>query len=450
MFSAQQDNKDSIYGTRILPNDIEAEQAVLGSMFFGSDAVSTAYESLKPEDFYRGDNRAIFEAMIELFMNNIPVDLVTLKDKLDEKGLTEQVGGKQYLVVLAGAVSTSANLSHYIKIIEKKSTLRKLIQASTDISKDSYDGTKELEEIIENAEKSIFNIVQNRNSGDFSSINEILIDSVSKIEEVYINKGNVSGIATGFIDFDNKTAGLQPSDLILIAARPSMGKTAFALNIAQNVSVRKGLSTAIFSLEMSKAQLVSRLLCAEAMIDSHKLRTGDLAPEDWEKIAEAIGPLGSAPIYIDDTPGISISELRAKCRRLKMEKGLDLIMIDYLQLMSGSRKNESRQQEISEISRSLKAVAREMNAPVIALSQLSRACETRTDHRPMLSDLRESGAIEQDADLVAFIYRDEYYHPDTEKKGQAEVIISKQRNGPTGTVDLLYLDNYTKFVNIQR
>lgn len=441
---------DNVISARIPPNDQEAEQAVLGSMFFGTEAISLAYESLKPDDFYRADNKAVFEAMIELFLKNIPVDLITLKDNLDSKGLTAQIGGKEYILVLASSVSTSANLEHYIKIMQKKATLRKLIDAAGTISKESYEGSKELEEIIDIAEKSIFDIVQNQDTGDFSHIHEVLVESVDKIEEIYLNKGNVSGIPTGFADFDNKTAGLQPSDLILIAARPSMGKTAFALNIAQNVAVRKGYSTAVFSLEMSKAQLVTRLLCAESMIDSHKLRTGELDVTDWEKLADAIGPLSAAPIYIDDTPGISVGELRAKCRRLKMEKGLDLIIIDYLQLMSGTKKNESRQQEISEISRSLKAIAREMQAPVIALSQLSRACESRTDHRPMLSDLRESGAIEQDADLVAFLYRDEYYHPDSEKKGQAEVIIAKQRNGPTGTVDLMYLGSQTKFVNMQK
>ncbi|MDR2899165.1 MAG: replicative DNA helicase [Clostridiales bacterium] len=437
--------------TRIPPNDIEAEQAVLGSMFFGQDAISVAYEKLKPEDFYRADNRVIFEAMIDLYVHNIPVDFVTLRSKLDELQLTEQAGGREYLIMLTGYVSTSANILHYIKIIEKMAMRRRLIQAGQDITTGGYDYGKEIDEVVEDAEKAIFNISQNRNTSDFVTLRDALVDSIEEIEKVYKNKGASSGISTGFADFDRMTAGLHPSDLVLIAARPSVGKTALALKIAQNVAVRQGVPTAIFSLEMSSMQLVNRLLCAEAMIDSHKLRTGELDPTDWEKIVSAVGPLGDAPLYIDDTPGITTQELRSKCRKLKLEKGLELIVIDYLQLMSGSKRtSESRQQEISEISRNLKAIAREMKAPVIALSQLSRAVESRADHRPMLSDLRESGAIEQDADVVSFLYRDEYYNPDTEKKNIAEVIIAKQRNGPTGTVELMYLNQYTKFVSIDK
>lgn len=435
---------------RIPPNDTEAEQAVLSCMLYDKEAVSMAYESLKGEDFYKPTHKELFDSMIELFIKNTPVDAVTLKSKLEEKGVLVQIGGMEYLTVLASGYYTSANIKHYIKIIEEKSILRRLIKATAEISTQGYEGKEEVGIILDNAEKSIFDISQNRNSAEFAHIRDVLIGSVDKIEEIFLNKEKITGLPTGFADLDYKTAGLQPSDLILIAARPSVGKTAFALNIAQYVSVRKKRPTAIFSLEMSKEQLVNRLLCCEAMVDAQRLRTGDLRDEDWSKIVEAMEPLSNAELYIDDTPSISIAELRAKCRRLKLEKGLDLIVIDYLQLMSGSGRNESRQQEISEISRSLKALAREMNAPIIALSQLSRACETRADHRPMLSDLRESGAIEQDADVVAFLYRDEYYHPDTEQKGQAEVIIAKQRNGPTGTVNLMYLGQYTKFVSLER
>ncbi len=341
-------------------------------------------------------------------------------------------------------MSTSANIKHYAKIVQEKSILRKLIVTANNINRESYEGKNSIDNIIENAEKNLLNIVQNRTKEDFYPIQEILVSSIETIEKIIKNKGELTGISTGFKDLDRKTAGLQNSDLILIAARPSMGKTAFALNIARYVTVKEKVSTAIFSLEMSKEQLVNRILCSEARIDAQNFRTGDLQDKDFVSIAEATSILSEAPLYIDDTPGISIMELRAKCRRLKIEKNLGLVIIDYLQLMSGNSK-ESRQQEISEISRSLKALAREIEAPIIALSQLSRACETRADHRPMLSDLRESGAIEQDADIVMFLYRDEYYNPDTEKKNQAELIIAKQRNGPTGTVDLAWLGQYTKF-----
>ncbi len=436
--------------SRIPPNDIEAEQAVLSSMLFDKEAVSIAYEAIKGDDFYQPNNKAIFESMIELFVKNVPVDIVTVKNRLTEKGVLEQVGGMEYLTVLAGGYYTSAHIKQYSKIIEQKSILRRLIKASNEILSESFQGSEPVDVILENAEKSIFEISQNINSKEFSHINEILVESVNKIEQIYMSKAKITGLETGFVDFDYKTAGLQPSDLILIAARPSMGKTAFALNIAQHVAVRKNIPTAIFSLEMSKEQLVNRLLCSEAMIDAQKLRTGDLDDNDWTKIIDALEPLSKATLYIDDTPGISVTEIRAKCRRLKLEKGLGLIVIDYLQLMSGSTKTESRQQEISEISRSLKAIAREIEAPVIALSQLSRACEARADHRPMLSDLRESGAIEQDADVVSFLYRDEYYHEDSEDKGIAEVIIAKQRNGPTGTVKLRWLGQFTRFVSAER
>ena len=447
---AEANNNENAYVHHIPPHDQEAEQAVLGCMIFDSDGISAAFESLSGDDFYRPDHKIIFESIIELFSEGVQTDIITLKSRLEKKGVFEQVGGMNYIAELAGMVSTSARIKDYIKIVYDKSVLRKLIKASGDISASSYEGKQDVEEIVNNAEESIFNIVQNRHSDDFSHINDVLISSIDKIEEIYYSKSKITGIETGFKDFDFKTAGLHPSDLILIAARPSMGKTAFALNIAQHAAVDNKKSTAIFSLEMSKEQLVNRLLCSQAMLDSQKLRTGGLEQDDWSKIAQAMGELSEAPIYINDVPGINAMQLRAMCRKLKLEKGLDLIVIDYLQLMSGHGKNDSRQQEISEISRSLKAIAREMEAPVIALSQLSRACEARADHRPMLSDLRESGAIEQDADVVAFLYRDEYYNPDTEKKNQAEVIIAKQRNGPVGTVDLVWLGAYTKFVDMER
>jgi len=436
--------------TRVPPNDIEAEQAVLSSMLFDRDAIIASHEILRGDDFYRPDHKAIFDAMIALFEQNVPVDAVTLKDKLTRLGVLEQVGGADYLAVLATGFYTSANIRHYAKIVEEKSTLRKLILAANEISNEGFAAAQPVPEILESAEKRIFDIAQGRNSGEFSHIGDVLVSATARIEKAYSSKVHITGLATHFAEFDEMTAGLQTSDLILIAARPSMGKTAFALNIAQNIAVRQNVPTAIFSLEMAKEQLVNRLLCAEASVDSQRLRTGDLEDSDFEKIVGALPALSHSPIYIDDTPAASPADIRAKCRRLKLEKGLGLIVIDYLQLMNGAGRAESRQQEISEISRSLKAIAREMEAPLVALSQLSRAPESRADHRPMLSDMRESGAIEQDADVVAFLYRDEYYHPDTEKHGIAEIIIAKQRNGPTGTIELAWLNNYTKFGNLER
>ncbi len=432
---------------RLLPHDDDAEKAVLSSMLYDREAIGTAMEILKKEDFYRPENQLAFGAMVSLFIANSPVDPVTLKDKLSESGEATEMG--VLVAKIAASFSTSAHIKEYSKIVEEHAIFRKLIKASGDIQAECYEAKEGLAQILDKAEKRIFDIVQDRNSQDFAHINDILVTVLHSIEETAKNQGKITGVPTGFLDFDLKTAGLQPSDLVLIAARPSMGKTALILNIAQNAAVRNAIPTAIFSLEMSKEQLANRLVSAEAMLDSQKIRTGSLLDEDWAKISMAVGSLSNAPLYIDDTPGISIGELRAKCRRLKLEKGLGLVMIDYLQLMSGSGgKNESRQQEISEISRALKSVAREIKAPVIACSQLSRACEARADHRPMLSDLRESGAIEQDADVVTFLYRDEYYNPDTEHKGLAELIIAKQRNGPTGTAMLRYLGEYTRFVNI--
>ncbi len=432
------------------PNNSEAEQAVLSSMMLEMDSAIYAHEHLQKDDFYRPDHQIIFAAMEELLIENEPVDIVTVKDKLEQNGLLKKVGGIEFLTLLANNFYTSANLKQYVKIIKDKSILRRLIKISSQISLSSYEAKDSVELILEGAEKSIFNIIQNRDSAEFAQLNEVLVEAIDNIEKIFYSKEKITGIPTGFIDFDSKTAGLQNSDLILLAARPSMGKTAFALNIAQYAALQKKVPVAIFSLEMSKTQLANRLLCAQAMIDAQNLRTGNISQDDWSKIALALAPLSNAPIFIDDTPAISSAQLRAKCRKLKLEKNIGLVVIDYLQLMSGSGRSDSRQQEISEISRSLKSIAREINVPIIALSQLSRACEARADHRPMLSDLRESGAIEQDADVVAFLYRDEYYNPDTDKKNQAELIIAKQRNGPTGTIDLLWSSAYTKFMNMDR
>ena len=429
------------------PHDDAAELAVLGAMFLDREAASLALEMLTGEDFYRPDHRQVFEAAEELYHSGVPIDMITVKNKLEEKQVFEQIGGLPFLANISTSVGSSANMRHYAAIVEEKSVLRRLIRTANNISQMSYEGKTDVNAIMDTAEKGIFDIMQNRHSDQFHHIRDIAVDSIEKIEDIYRSKGKLTGVPTGFVDFDQKTAGLQKSDLILLAARPSMGKTAFALNIIQNAAIRSNVPTAVFSLEMSREQLVNRMLCSEAMLDAQRLRTGELTDSDWADLIQAMGPLSQAPIYIDDTPGVTPMEVRSKCRRLKVEKGLGLIVIDYLQLMSGNSRNDSRQQEISEISRALKAIAREMEAPVIALSQLSRACEQRADHRPMLSDLRESGAIEQDADVVAFLYRDEYYFPDTEKKNQAELIIAKQRNGPTGTVDLTWVGQYPKFGN---
>ena len=432
------------------PHDDAAELAVLGAMFLDREAASLALEMLTGEDFYRPDHRQVFEAAEELYHSGVPIDMITVKNKLEEKQVFEQIGGLPFLANISTSVGSSANMRHYAAIVEEKSVLRRLIRTANNISQMSYEGKTDVNAIMDTAEKGIFDIMQNRHSDQFHHIRDIAVDSIEKIEDIYRSKGKLTGVPTGFVDFDQKTAGLQKSDLILLAARPSMGKTAFALNIIQNAAIRSNVPTAVFSLEMSREQLVNRMLCSEAMLDAQRLRTGELTDSDWADLIQAMGPLSQAPIYIDDTPGVTPMEVRSKCRRLKVEKGLGLIVIDYLQLMSGNSRNDSRQQEISEISRSLKAIAREMEAPVIALSQLSRACEQRADHRPMLSDLRESGAIEQDADVVAFLYRDEYYFPDTEKKNQAELIIAKQRNGPIGTVNLGWRPELTRFVNMAK
>lgn len=435
---------------KIPPHSIEAEQSVLGAMLLDREAIITVSEHIKPEDFYRDSHREVYEAVIELFDKGEPVDLVTLSEQLKQRSTLEAVGGIAFLTDISSSVPTIANADHYARIIQEKALLRKLIKACGEISNMSFEAAEEAAQIIEFAEKGIFDISQKRTSKGFVPLKDILVSSFDRIEELYSTKGRLTGVPTGFIDIDSKTSGLQKSDLILVAARPSMGKTAFALNIAQYAALITRIPVAIFSLEMSKEQLVNRMICAEANIDSHKLRTGNLGDDDWPKLAEAVGRFSKTNIYIDDTPGITVTEMRSKCRRLKLERGLELILIDYLQLMQGSSRAESRQQEISEISRSLKALAREMECPVLAMSQLSRAPEMRSEHRPMLSDLRESGAIEQDADVVMFLYRDEYYHADTEKKGIAEVILAKQRNGPTGIVELVWLDKFTKFADMAK
>ena len=433
-----------------VPHDADAEQAVLSSILMDKDAAAEAFELIKADDFYSPENMEVFRAALQLYTKGDPIYVLTVKNQLEENGVFAEIGGVETLANIAAAVGSSVNVKSYAKIVEEKSVLRRLIKLSGELSEISYKGADDINVILDKAEKGIFDVMQNRNTDSFASIMDVAYNTFSNIEKIYNSNEKITGISTGFTDFDAKTAGLQKSDLILIAARPSMGKTAFVLNVAQYAAVRDHVPVAIFSLEMSKEQLVNRMLCAEALVDAQKVRTGELNSDDWSKLVESMGVLSEAPIYIDDTPGITAMEIRAKCRRLKIEKGLGLVVIDYLQLMSGSGRSDSRQQEISEISRSLKAIAREIEAPVIALSQLSRACEARSDHRPMLSDLRESGAIEQDADLVAFLYRDEYYFPEkTEKKNQAELIIAKQRNGPTGTVNLTWLGQYTKFANME-
>ena len=436
---------------RVMPNSLEAEQSVIGSMIMDQDAIVTAMEILLQEDFYHKQYGILFDAMIELYSSGQPVDLVTLQNKLKEKDVPQEVSSLEFVGELVRAVPTSANVKYYCNIVKENSMKRKLIRVTEEIENESYAGKESLESVLDKTEHDIFALLSSRTGGDYVPIRQVVMNALEKIEKASQQDGNVTGIPTGFIDLDYRTAGLQPSDLVLIAARPSMGKTAFVLNIAQYVAFHENMCTAIFSLEMSKEQLVNRLFSLESRVDAQALRTGNLSDADWAKLVEGAGIIGDSELIIDDTPGISISEMRSKCRKYKLEHDLKLIIIDYLQLMSGSgRSTDSRQQEISDISRSLKALARELNVPVLALSQLSRAVEQRPDHRPMLSDLRESGAIEQDADVVMFIYRDDYYNKDTELKGISEIIIAKQRNGPIGTVNLAWLPEYTKFANLER
>ncbi len=436
---------------RSMPNSKEAEQSVIGSMIIDRDAVIMASEILVREDFYYQDCGILFEAMVELYNEEQPIDVVTLQNRLREKDVPEQLKDIGFVGELVTSVPTSANIKHYANIVKEKSMLRRLIKVNEEIANQCYLGRDSLEDIMAVTEKKIFDLLQNKSGSDYVPIKTVVINALERIEQASRMKGNVTGIATGFADLDYRTSGLQNSDLVLVAARPSMGKTAFVLNIAQYVTFHNNLCTAIFSLEMSKEQLVNRLFSLESRVDAQLLRSGSLADSDWEKLIEGAGTIGRSKLIIDDTPGISISELRSKCRKYKLEHDLKLIIIDYLQLMSGSgRSSDSRQQEISDISRSLKGLARELNVPVVALSQLSRQVEQRPDHRPMLSDLRESGAIEQDADVVMFIYRDDYYNKDTPDKNIAEIIIAKQRNGPIGTINLVWLPQYTKFANMEK
>ena len=433
---------------KVPPHDTEAEQAVIGSMLTDKEAIISAIEVLKEEDFYREDNRIIYHAILNLYNRAEPVDIITLKAELSSLGQLDAVGGIEFLATLPDKVPTTANVEKYIKIVEEKSILRNLLKTANEIIQLGYDETQDVDMIMDQAEKKIFNTIQSRNQKGYSSMKDILVDTFTELEQLYNQKQHITGVPTGFADLDYKTAGLHNSDLILVAARPAMGKSAFALNIASYAATRAKIPVMIFSLEMSKEQMANRILCSEAMVDSNKVRTGKIDDDEWTKLAEASGELSEAQIFIDDTPGISIMEIRAKCRKLKLEKDLGLVVIDYLQLVQGSgKRGSSREQEIAEISRSLKILAKEINVPVIALSQLSRAPEQRPDHRPMLSDLRESGSIEQDADIVMFLYRDDYYNEDSEKKNIAEVILAKHRSGSTGTVELLWLGNYTKFAN---
>ena len=437
---------------RVMPHSVEAEQSVVGAMLMDKDAITTASEIVSGQDFYQSAYGVIFDSMVELFNEGKPVDLITLQERLKEKDVPAEIASLEFVRDLVTAVPTSANVKYYAEIVADKAMMRRLIKLNEEIANTCYAGKESLEAVLEKTEKSVFDLLQQRNTGEYVPIKQVVLNALEKIEKASKSKGTVTGIPTGFIDLDYKLSGLQPSDLVLVAARPSMGKTAFVLNIAQYMAFKKDKCVAIFSLEMSKEQLVNRLFSLESQVDAQALRTGNMKDSDWEKLIEGAGIIGKSKMIIDDTPGISVSELRSKCRKYKLEHGLDIIIIDYLQLMTGSvgKSSESRQQEISEISRSLKGLARELNVPVVALSQLSRAVESRPDKRPMLSDLRESGAIEQDADVVMFIYRDEYYNKDSEYKKQAEIIIAKQRNGPVGTVHLAWLGEYTKFANLSR
>ena len=437
---------------RVMPHSIEAEQSVVGAMLMDKDAITTAGEIISGDDFYQASYGVIFDSMIELFNEGKPVDLITLQEYLKEKDVPPEISSMEFARDLLMGTQTSANIKSYAEIVREKSIMRRLIKVNEETANACYLQNQPLEEILEDAQKQVFALAETGNSEEYVPIKQVVLNALDVIERASKTKGTVTGIPTGFIDLDYKLSGLQRSDLVLIAARPSMGKTAFVLNIAQHVAFRQNKAVAIFSLEMSKEQLVNRLFSLESHVDAQILRTGNLSDTDWEKLIEGAGTIGSSRMIIDDTSAITISEMRSKCRKYKLEMGLDLIIIDYLQLMSGSnsRKNESRQQEISEISRSLKGLARELNVPVLALSQLSRAVEQRPDHRPMLSDLRESGAIEQDADVVMFIYRDDYYNKDTENKNMAEIIIAKQRNGPIGTVNLVWMPEYTRFVNAKK
>ncbi len=437
---------------RLPPQQIEAEQAVLGAMLISEDAVAEALEILEAEDFYRSAHQSIYRAMREVYEAGQPVDIITVAAALRTlDDALESVGGAEYLADLAAAMPTALHVVQYAQIVREKALLRRIIAAASQIAEAGYSGEASATDVLADAEKVILELSQYQKTRDFTHISDVLESTFERIEQLYASDGNITGVPTGYSELDRMTSGFQKSDLIIVAARPSVGKTAFALNVAQNVAVRSGLPVAIFSLEMSKDQLVQRMLCAEAYIDGHKLRNGTLEDEDWPKLSMGVSTLSNSPIYIDDSPGITVPEMRSKLRRLKMEHGLGFVVIDYLQLIHGRRSSgENRQQEISEISRSLKQLARELEVPIVALAQLSRSVEQRQDKRPMLSDIRESGSIEQDADIVAFLYRDDYYDPETDKQNIIEIIIAKQRNGPTGKIELVFLKNYNKFVNLER
>ncbi|TFD96585.1 replicative DNA helicase [Jeotgalibacillus sp. R-1-5s-1] len=439
------------FADRMPPQNIEAEMAVLGAIFLEPQSLISAQEILMPEDFYRSAHQRIFEVMVRLSDRGKAIDLVTVTEELSAMKELEDVGGISYLTDLAGFVPTAANVEYYAHIVEEKALLRRLIRTATTIAQDGYAREDEVENLLAEAERNIMEVANRKNTSAFHSMKDVLVRTYDNIEMLNSTKGDITGIATGFNELDRMTAGFQRNDLIIVAARPSVGKTAFALNIAQNVATKTGENVAIFSLEMGAEQLVMRMLCAEGNINAQNLRTGALTDEDWRKLTMAMGSLSNAGIYIDDTPGVRVQDIRAKCRRLKQEHGLGMILIDYMQLIHGTGKpGENRQQEVSEISRSLKGLARELEVPLIALSQLSRGVESRQDKRPMMSDLRESGSIEQDADIVAFLYRDDYYDKESENQNTIEIIIAKQRNGPVGTVSLAFIKEYNKFVNLER
>jgi len=433
---------------KLPPYNLEAEQAVLGAILLDHTAIYKALEIFDPEDFYRKSHQKIFDAMLELIDRSEAVDLLLLRDELDRRKELDEIGGPAYLAALVDQVPTAANIEFHAKIVHEKAVARNLLNASIEIATRCYDDAEDVNDILEDAEQKIFTIAEGKVKQGFTPLSIIVKESYEKIEALAERKSSVTGVPTGFRDLDYMTSGLQPSDLIIIAARPSMGKTALCLNMAQHIGVREQTATAIFSLEMSKEQLGIRLLCAESRLNSHNVRIGDIQAEDWERLAHASEMLSQAPIYIDDTAALSILEMRAKAKRLKIEKGLGVVIVDYLQLMQPRARHENRQQEITEISRSLKALAKELHVPVIALSQLSRAVEQRADKRPQLSDLRESGAIEQDADVVIFIYRPEIYFDDA-PEGIAEIIIGKQRNGPVGSLQLAFIKEYTRFANLE-
>lgn len=433
---------------RVPPHNLEAEQSVLGSLLIDRNALSEVSGRLKPDSFYLEKHQEIFEAIMTLFEDSLPVDVVTVAEILSRRGTLEKVGDVEYIANLATSVPTTANIRYYSGIIEDKALLRKLITVSGEIAGHGLSGSLEGHDVLAMAEKSIFDISLGLNRSGLEPLSNALDQAFTQLEELYRNKSDLTGIPSGFRDLDRKTAGFQRSDLILVAARPSMGKTSFILNVVVHAALAK-VPVAVFSLEMSRGQLVNRIIALEAMVDLERMRTGKLLEDDWTKIAHALGPLSKAPIYLDDNASSNVMEMMSKCRKLKMEKGLGMVVIDYIQLMEGRKKNENRQQEISEISRALKIMAKELNVPVVALSQLSRAPETRTDHHPILSDLRESGAIEQDADIVMFLYRDDYYHEDSEKRNIVEIILAKHRNGATGTVELAWIPQYTKFGNLE-